>query len=223
METNTIQVQIDELNKKLDQILAYTIGQNQRAQVVDDLVKDLSIVGKDLYDTTVTELDKRMIEVNPDQIQQLLIMLVKNVQNFNHALSLLESVVDFTRDASPIAREMIIDLVGKLHQFEQKGYFEFFAELVKVVDNIVCHFSKEDVENLANSVVGILETVKNLTQPEMLNSLNNAVKVFNSIEWNNAPEYSIWKLLMELRKPEMKKALGFSVSFIKNVSNINNK
>lgn len=223
METNTLQIQIDELNRKLDQVLAYTIAQNQRAQVFDDLVDDLSIVGKDFYDTTVTELDKRMIEVNPDQIQQLLIMLAKNVQNFNHALSLLESVIDFTKDASPIAREMIIDLVGKLHEFEKKGYFGFFTELVKVVDNIVCHFSKEDVANLANSIVGILETVKNLTQPEMLNSLNNAVKVFNSIEWNNAPEYSIWKLLMELRKPEMKKALGFSVSFIKNVSNINSK
>jgi uncharacterized protein YjgD (DUF1641 family) len=223
METNTIQKQIDELNQKLDQVLAYTIAQNKRAQVVEDLFDDLSIVGKDFYDTTVSELDKRMIEVNPEQVQQLLISLLKNVRNFNQAISMMESMIDFARDASPIAREMMIDLVNRLHEFERKGYFEFFAESAKIVDNIVSHFSKEDVANLANNVVSILETIKNLTQPEMLNSLNNAVKVFNSIDWDNAPQYSIWKLLRELGKPEMKKALGFSVAFIKNVSNINTK
>jgi uncharacterized protein YjgD (DUF1641 family) len=223
MESNTIQRQIDELNQKLDQVLAYTIAQNKRAQVVEDLFDDLSIVGKDLYDTTVSELDKRMIEVSPEQVQQLFISLLKNVRNFNQAISMMESVIDFARDASPIAREMMIDLVQRFHEFERKGYFEFFAESVKIVDNIVTHFSREDVASLANNVVSIMETIKNLTQPEMLNSLNNAVKVFNSIDWDNAPEYSVWKLLKELRKPEMKKALGFSVSFIKNVSNINSK
>jgi uncharacterized protein YjgD (DUF1641 family) len=61
--------------------------------------------------------------------------------------------------------------------------------------------------------------VKSLTQPEMLKSINNAVTVFSSLEMEEVPSYSIWKLMGELNKPEMKKGLGFMVSFMKNLAN----
>ncbi len=64
-----------------------------------------------------------------------------------------------------------------------------------IIDNIVTHFSREDVRLLADNVVPMLETVKSLTQPEMLKSVNNAVKIFSRLEIEAVPEYSIWKLM----------------------------
>ena len=50
-------------------------------------------------------------------------------------------------------------------------------------------------------------------------SVNNAVKVYSSLEMESVPSYSIWKLMRELNKPEMKKGLGFMVTFLKNMAN----
>ena len=65
MEDKNIQMQIDALDKKLDLILGYVHQQKLQANMVEDLVGDLSIIGKDAYDSTVMELDKRQVEIDP--------------------------------------------------------------------------------------------------------------------------------------------------------------
>ena len=125
------------------------------------------------------------------------------------------------RDVGPIANEVIIDATKKLHEFEQKGYFEFLREFGHIIDNIVTYYGVEDMRMLADNVVAILDTVKNLTQPDMLKSVDNAVKVFANLEMENIPEYSIFKVMREMNKPEMKKALGFFITFMKNMSKNN--
>ncbi len=213
-----IQIQINTLNDKVDLILEYVNQQRLKSQSVDDLISDVSIVGKDMYDSAVMELDNRSIEVDPEDIKMVALKVMRNVRNINGVLDTFESTADFLKDASPIMNEMIIDLIKKLNEFDQKGYFEFFAEAGNIIDNIVTHFSKEDVQLLADNVVPMLETVKSLTQPEMLKSVNNAVKIFSRLEMEAVPEYSVWKLIREMNKPEMKRAIGFMVSFMQNMS-----
>jgi uncharacterized protein YjgD (DUF1641 family) len=74
---------------------------------------------------------------------------------------------------------------------------------------------------LADNIVTILDTVKNLTQPDMLKSIDNAVKVFSNIQTENIPEYSIFRVIREINTPEMKKAWGFLLTFLKNMSSNN--
>jgi uncharacterized protein YjgD (DUF1641 family) len=57
----------------------------------------------------------------------------------------------------------------------------------------------------------------------MLKSVDNAVKVFASLEMENVPEYSIFKVMRELNKPEMKKSIGFVILFLKNMSKNTNQ
>lgn len=214
-------VNIVELNQKVDLILEYVTQQKLKSEVVDDLLADVSIIGKDIYDSTVKELDNQSIEIQPDELRELGIRLVRNVGNFNTILDLMESMTDLAKDVAPIANEVIIDGTRKLHEFEQKGYFDFLNELGHIIDNIITHFSTDDIRSLADNVVTIMETVKSLTQPEMLNSVNNAVKIFASMDIDQAPSYSIFKLMREMNQPEMKKALGFFVMFMKNLNSSN--
>ncbi|MCG8697305.1 MAG: DUF1641 domain-containing protein [Bacteroidales bacterium] len=220
MEVNNIQTQIDVLNQKMDLILESVNQQRLRTESVTDLMADLSIVGKDMYDSTVEELENQKVEIDIDELKILGVKLLKNIGNISTVVNLFESMNDLAKDASPIINEMIIDFTKKLHEIEKKGYFEFFTEIGKVVDNIITHFSKDDVHQLAENIVTILETVKSMTQPEMLESVNNALKVYNSIQTKNVPEYSIWRLMRELGNPEMKKSIGFMVTFLKNLSTI---
>ncbi|MFO7669052.1 MAG: hypothetical protein R6W31_05280 [Bacteroidales bacterium] len=217
MGDNTTQ-QIAELNRKVDTILEYVNQQRLKSQALDDLVADASIIGKDVYDSTVKVLDEHEVVLDPDQLRELGIRLAQNVGNFNNILNTLGSATDLMKDLGPIVNEVIIDATKKLHDIEQKGYFEFMKEFGRIIDNIVTHYGAEDARLLADNVVAMLDVVKNLTQPEMLKSFDNAVKVFAGLEMEDVPEYSIFKVIRELNKPEMKKRIGFVMVLLKNLS-----
>ena len=220
MAENTSQ-QIAELNQKVDTILEYVNQQRLKSESLDDLIADASIIGKDVYDSTVKVLDEHEVVLDPDQLRELGIRMAQNVGNFNNMLISLGSAMDLMKDLEPIANEVIIDATKKLNEFEQKGYFEFMKEFGHIIDNVVTHYGAEDARMLGDNVVTILDTVKNLTQPDVLKSIDNAVKVFANMETENVPEYSIFRVMREINKPEMKKAWGFLFTFLKNMSSDN--
>ncbi len=223
MEEKTLQTQISELNQKVDLLLEYVNQQRLKTNEIEDLVSDVSIVGKDMYDSAVEELDNRMVNLDLDQVKGVVLRVLRNIENINKFLELFESMNDLLKDAGPIFNEVIIDFTKKLHELDQKGYFEFFAEAGNIFDNIISHYKPEDVRELSNNIVTIIETVRSATQPEMMTALSNGIKIYNNIETENIPEYSIMKTLREMNKPEMKRALGFFVTFMKNMAAETNK
>lgn len=221
MNDPNILARMDALEQKLDLVLDYVNQQRLKSEVMEDLVSDVVIIGKDFYNSSVVELERQAVELDPDELKQLTINLLKNVKNFNEILGFLESIMDLKKDAAPIVNEMIIEFTKTLHVMEQKGYFDFAREIGNVMDNIVTNFTPEDVRQLADNIVLLLQTVKNMTQPDILVAVNNAVKVYGSMQPGEIKPYSMWKLLREMRSPEMKSVLGFMVAFMKNLSKQN--
>lgn len=219
---NNIQEQMSALDKKLDLVLEEVYAQKQSRIVFEDLVSDLSLIGKDVYKATTTELDKAGLEIDSEAIQLLGFKFLRNIDTITEMFGMLESANDLMKDMAPIVKQVGIDTVHKLHDFEQKGYFEFVQELGNLLDNIITHFSKEDVKMLSDNIVTILETVKSITQPEMLKAINNGLTIFKSLDTESIPEYSIWKVMKELNSPEMKKGIGFMITFLKNIASETN-
>jgi len=131
---------------------------------------------------------------------------------------MMESVNDLAKDVSPILHQMGLDGIHMMNEFEQKGYFEFMKETMNIFDNVVAHFSAEDVKLLADNVVTILETVKNLTQPDMLKAINSGLIVYKSIEIEDVEEYSMWKAIRAMNSKEMKRGIGFMITFLQNIA-----
>jgi uncharacterized protein YjgD (DUF1641 family) len=218
MDDRKLLARIDNLEQKLDLVLEYVTQQRLKSEVVEDLIADLSIIGKDLYNSSVIELEKQSVDVDPDELRQLGINLVRNIKNLNEMLGMIETLVDLKKDAGPVFNGLIIDFTRNLHALESKGYFEFTREMGAIIDNIVTNFTPEDLRLLADNIVLMLQTLKNLTQPEILHAVNNAVKVFGSLQTENTPSYSIWKAMRELNSQEMKPAIGFIITFMKSLS-----
>jgi uncharacterized protein YjgD (DUF1641 family) len=218
MEEKNIQSKIEALDKKMDLILDYVNNQKLNNNVVKDLADDLSLIGKDAYDTAVVELEKRDIQIDPSEITDLAISLIGNIGNIKKVVNTLEIGMELMEDVTPIANKSIIEFTNQLSVYEQKGYFKFFKEFIPIMDNIVAGFTPRDLRELSNSIVAILTLVKEMTQPEVLGTMENAIKAFNSMETESVPSYSIWRLMKEVNSPEMKKALGYGVTFMKNVS-----
>lgn len=217
-ETVDMQEQINAMNRKLDIVLEEITIQKQKRQEVEDLVTDLSIIGNDMFKASVDELDHAGVELDTEALKSLFFKLLRNVGTLNDLVEMMESVTDLAKDAAPIVHQMGLQGINQMNELENKGYFEFAREIITIIDNIVMHFSKEDVRMLAENVVTILETIKNLTQPEMLDAMNNAVSIYNKIETKDIQEYSLWKAFKEMRSPEMRKGIGFMVTFLKNIA-----
>ena len=122
-------MQIDALDKKLDLLLGYVHQQKLQANMVEDLVGDLSIIGKDAYDSTVMELDKRQVEIDPSEVTGLAVSVLRNIGNIKTVMDTLEMAVDLGKEVGPIANEVIIDFTKQMNTLEQKGYFDFFREI----------------------------------------------------------------------------------------------
>jgi len=218
MEEKNIQSQIDALNGKLDIILEEIEHQRRHRKEMEDLKDDLMRVGTGIYQTAITELEEIHDHASGEDILFLGKKLLRNMNNITQTFELLENAKGFLQDFSPVSRELIIDAMHKFDEFDRKGYFEFLKEFENIADKVVTSFSVEDVKALADNVVTILNTVKNLTEPEMLKALNNALFVYKNLDINIEDDVSYFKLFKELKSPEMKKGLAFGIKYLKNLS-----
>ena len=220
MEEVKTQTQIDEINQKLDIILEEIGLQKKHRREMEDLKEDLFRVGKDVYETAVNELEEVHDHIKTGDMMHLGKKLLRNVNNLNRTFDQLESTRDFLRDVSPLVRESIIDLMGKMDEFDRKGYFQFIKELQKAGDNVVTSFTPNDVKLLGDNIVTILNTIKNLTQPDMLQAINNAVTVYKNIDVKVDEKVSLFSLVRELNSPQVKRGIAVGLKFLKNLASV---
>jgi uncharacterized protein YjgD (DUF1641 family) len=221
MDERILQQQIDGINTKLDVILEEIELQRRHRRAMDDLKDDVMRVGKDMYQTAVVELEDVHDYLKTGDVMYLGKKLLRNVNTLTATIEQLESLRDFVNDAAPLARETFIDFMNTLDAFDRKGYFAFAKEIGHMADTVVTSFSKDDVRALGDNIVTILNTVKSMTQPDMLHAVNNALNVYKKLDMEVTDDVSLLSLLKELNTPEARKGLAFAIRFLKSVATIN--
>jgi uncharacterized protein YjgD (DUF1641 family) len=219
MSSTDISAQLAEIQSSLDSITAELALVRQQRQEMEDLKEDLTRVAKDLFAGAVEEFEDIAPFVRTGDFLHLVKLILRNTNNITAVIGKLESALDFFEDFKPIGKELFNDTLDGLNGLDQRRYFEFAREAAQISNNVVTHFSPEDVKLLADNIVPILETLKSITQPEMMSAIKNAITVFETMDIQNAPEISLWKAMRELNTPEMKKGLGFAIGFMKNIAN----
>jgi len=226
MATQNLELQLQSIDKKLDLITQELAVVRRQREELNELKDDLTLIAKDVFNTAIEEMEDIAPFVQTGDFLHLLKKILQNTQNITMVMTKFESGLDFFADAKPVGKELFNDALEKLDEMDQKGYFLFVKELFNVADKIVGHFTVDDVKMLGDNVITILETVKSLTQPEMLGAINNAVGIYQNLDPKDTPEYSIWKVMRELNTPEMKRGIGFIITFLKKITaeqDINNK
>ncbi len=218
MDSKNLELQLQSIDKKLDLISEELAVVRRHREELNELKQDLTLIAKDVFNTAIEELEDIAPFVQTGDFLHLLKKILQNTQNITMVMTKFESGLDFFADAKPVSRELFNDALEKLNDIDQKGYFLFIKELLNVADKVVEHFSIDDVKMLGDNVITILETIKSLTQPEMLIAINNAVEIYQNLDPTDTPQYSIWKVIRELNTPEMKKGIGFVITFLKKIT-----
>lgn len=218
MTNQNLELQLQAIDRKLDLISEELAVVRRQRDELNELKQDLTIIAKDVFSSAIVELEDIAPFVQTGDFLHLIKKILQNTRNITMVMTKFESALDFFEDAKPISKELFNDTLEKLDELDQKGYFQFIKELMNVADRVVEHFSEEDVKMLGDNIITILETIKSLTQPDMLTALNNAVSIYQSLDPKEAPQYSIWKVMRELNTPEMKKGIGFVITFLKKIT-----
>ena len=206
-----------ELNEKLDRLsgqLAYLaeqakIAEGQRRDRAE-LVRDLTPIADQAYHMAVQQLEEVQEYIDLGDLLRLLKRLLRNGRNFDRLLSQLESVVDLGETAGPLADEAFGRAVEVMTDLEHKGYFAAARGGARIVDNIVTSFSEDDVRRLGDNIVLILNTVKEMTQPEIMRFVHDTLLVAEA-EIQKPVDTSLTGLLGQLRDPAVRRGLALTL------------
>lgn len=115
----------------------------------------------------------------------------------------------------PVAKEMMKSATGTFAELEQQGVFAFGKELVAVGKKVVSHYSPDDVRALGDSIVTILDTVRALTQPEVLQVMAEAGDVLQHPE--AAKPMGLVGMVRATRNEEVGRGISLMLEVMKRV------
>ena len=213
---DSLLTQVQALSAQVQMLTDYADDQRRRQQEWDDLRADLSPVMNDMYAAAVEQLSEVEPYVRLEDMLALVKRLARNTHNIEYLLDQVESLTDLTHDAAPLLNEGFSTAVDVLDKFERKGYFGFAKQGAYVFDNVIASFSPDDVRQLGDNVVTILNTVKSMTQPEILTTVQNLTGRMRQADLvPEGPPPSLFALLRQLRDPQVRRGMGVTLTMLK--------
>lgn len=200
--------------EKLDYLTQQYEERLRRQDEFNELKQDLVPIANHMIKLSIDEL----AEIGTDFQAEDLLFLIKRLLRDTHLLvgllDRLESVVELADETSRIGQQVFNQAVYSLDRLEREGYFTFAQGGWRIVERIVNEFSEEDIDALGENIVTILTTVRNLTQPEIMNMTNNALNAIQD-EPTPAGDVSMWALLRDLNDPKVRKGMARLMNMLK--------
>jgi uncharacterized protein YjgD (DUF1641 family) len=130
----------------------------------------------------------------------------------------LEPLRDLAAEVGMLALPVTEAVTVAVGDLEERGYVAFARGSASIVDRIVTSFTEDDVAALGDNVVLILETLKEMTQPEVMQLLRRtalAARAQQTDEASTPP--STFALLGQLRDPEVRRGLARLLDLLRTV------
>lgn len=208
---------IVELNHKMDELSAQVAYLAEQARVTErqradraELMRDLTPIANEAFRLSVEQLEEIQEYVELGDLLRFIKRLARNGRNFDKMLNQLESLMDLVDTLGPLANEAFGKAVTELTELEQKGYFKFAQGGMQIMDNVVTSFTEDDVNRLGDNVVLILKTVKDMTQPEIMNFVRNTLMVAEK-EIDKPVDISYSGLMQQMRDPGVRRGLALTM------------
>ena len=209
-QRTSIDERLDRLSEQVEAIAAELRRQRQEREKYQELTRDVTPVLRSALDSVGRELDELSAEVSLADAVAFLEELARALPTLRAAITQLEGFAELAGEVSDLSRPVMELLAERLGELDEKGYFDFARSGLGVIDRIVTGFSEDDVEALGDNVVLILNTIKDMTQPEVMTMLRRTVSVVREDQAAAAaaPPPSLFSLLREMRDPQVRRGLA---------------
>lgn len=159
---------------------------------------------------TAVEMDRSLVE----QLDRLSLQMTEISEELERQREMREMLLGLTELANPVMHV----LTARAAELEEKGYFTFAQGGMEIADRVVTSFTEEDVQALGDNIVLILNTVKEMTQPEVMNLLSRTAVEVQEIEDSPAgPPPSTFALLRQMRDPEVRRGLARALTVLRSL------
>jgi uncharacterized protein YjgD (DUF1641 family) len=210
-----------ELNRKMDALTNQVAYLTEQAQISargrqerSELLETMMPVAKDAMQIASDQFEEIQDYLKVEDLLRFIKKLARSRPQLEMLLDLLDAVTDLGHIMNPIAKEGVDKLTSVLTELEGKGYFSFTRSGLRVVDNIVTSFTEEDVDRLGDNVVLILNTVKDMTQPEIMTFVRNTLHVAEA-EVEKPVNASMWSIMGQLRDPSVRRGLALTLRVLR--------
>lgn len=122
---------------------------------------------------------------------------------------------EFLDEMNPILAEVMHGTTENLRQLEERGYFAFGRELLRALDNIVSAYDADDARQLADNVVRIVDTIRNVTQPEVLALANEATDAV--ADAGDARPRGVFGVLRATQDDDVQKGMAVMLQVLRHV------
>lgn len=198
------------MNQKLDSILAHLDDQRQRSEAFDELKDDLIPIGNQVVKLTIDQL----AEIGSDfQLEDLLFLgkrLLRDTRMISDLLDRVQAILDLASDAQSVGTQAFRQTTQALDRLEREGYFTFARGGWHILEKIVAEFDEEDINALGDNIVLILNTIKSMTQPEIMSFVHNTLLVAEK-EVEKPVDISYGGLLRQMRDPDVRRGLALTM------------
>ncbi len=122
---------------------------------------------------------------------------------------------ELVRSMTPVAREGVNAMAEHLAGWEERGWFAMGHEFVGIFDRLAAAYGPEDVAELSEHVVQLVDTVRNLTQADVLDLANDATDVIHDAD--KVEPVGAFGLAKATRDPEVQRGLAVAIEVLRQI------
>lgn len=202
MTTVELSDRLDRIDSQLAVLVEEARRQGRMRDSVSELASDLVPVGRQAMDSAGRWLET----VDVSEAVPALETLLRSLSDLERAMRAIRPMLELAETMSELGRPAMEAMTRNLAAFDDRGYFEFARSGARVLDRVVTGFDDSDVEALGDNVVLILETLRDMTQPEVMQMLRRTLAQVNVDEMADPP--GLLGLMRLLRKTEARRGLA---------------
>jgi uncharacterized protein YjgD (DUF1641 family) len=208
---------LEELNRKIDALTSQVAYLTEQAQVAErgrqertELMDSMMPIAKDAMRIATEQLEEVQEYVELEDLLRLVKKLVRHGPQLEMLVDQIDTVTDLMEVVGPITKEGVNKATVVLDDLDRKGYFRLIPSGLRIMDNVVTSFTEEDVNRLGDNIVLILNTVKDMTQPEIMNFVHNTLLVAEG-EVLKPVDTSYMALLRQVQDPAVRRGLALTM------------
>ena len=205
---------IVELNQKIDSLTAQVAYLAEQAKISErqrqersELIHDLTPIANQAFEITVDQLEEVKGYIDLSDLLRLFKRLLRNGRNIEKILDQLESISELVETMSPMANDMFCKVVTSMDDLDQKGYFALARGGKRFMDNVAASFTEEDLVRMGDSFAPLLDTVKGIARPEVIDLTRNTLLAVEH-EMQKDVDISYTGLLRQMRNADVRRGIA---------------